>query len=368
MATSTRRTTTTVRTASLFAVSQDSFQDNLLTDLFTAYYCARNNKRNTFAQVKFERNLSDNLMELYEDIRQYRYRVGRSMCFIINDPVKREVFAASFRDRIVHHLLFNYLSPIFEKKFIYDSYSCRKGKGTHFGVKRLDHHIKSCSYNYTRPCYVLKLDISGYFMSINRQLLFDMVMKEVSKSEIQNKRLVEYLLKQVIFNEPTRGCRIKGSIEDWKELPDSKSLFHSPKGCGLPIGNLTSQLFSNIYLSPLDEFVKRELNITHYGRYVDDFYLVSNEKQILLKAIPRIREFLCSSLKLNLHPHKIYLQECRKGVRFLGRYIKPNDITYATNSRKRLENNICRAMSYVDDPFVAHSIISSCSQTPMVVQ
>lgn len=105
------------------------------------------------------------------------------MCFIIKDPVLREVFAASFRDRIVHHLLYNWLMPIFEPTFIYDSYSCREGKGTLFGIERMEHHIRSCSDNYTKDCYVMKLDIEGYFMNINRQLLFDVIVKRLKGYE-----------------------------------------------------------------------------------------------------------------------------------------------------------------------------------------
>ena len=148
MATSIRRTTTIARTVNLSVVSKHQSECDLLTDLFTAYFCARKNKRNTASQVRFERNLSENLIRLYDDLASGRYQVGRIMCFIIRDPVIREVFAASFRDRIVHHLLYNWLMPIFEPTFIYDSYSCREGKGTLFGIKRLEHHIRSVIQSY----------------------------------------------------------------------------------------------------------------------------------------------------------------------------------------------------------------------------
>ncbi|MCR4566367.1 MAG: RNA-directed DNA polymerase, partial [Bacteroidales bacterium] len=158
MAMSTRRTTTTAQTAIQSAVSKHQEpEDPLLTDLFTAYYFARANKRNSWAQVKFERRLTDNLIELYDDIRQQRYKVGRSICFIIRDPVQREIFAASFRDRVVHHLVYNDLSPIFEPEFIDDSYSCRVGKGTLYGIERLERAMRECSADYTREAWVLKL-------------------------------------------------------------------------------------------------------------------------------------------------------------------------------------------------------------------
>jgi len=318
-----------VRTVTQSVVSKyQSGGVNLLTDLFTAYYCARKNKRNTTSQIRFERSLSDNLMRLYEDIVSGRYRVGRSMCFVIRDPVLREVFAASFRDRIVHHLLYNWLMPIFEPTFIYDSYSCREGKGTLFGIERLEHHTRSCSDNYRRECYILKLDVEGYFMNINRQRLYDTIESRLLKYSSKHSLpfdlpLALRLLSLVIFNEPTKGCYRKGSIRDWDELPRSKSLFYASEGCGLPIGNLTSQLFSNIYLSALDHYIKRELKCKHYGRYVDDFCIVGNSSQELLSLIPLIRNFLSSCLGLNLHPRKINLTHVNKGVRFLGAVVKP---------------------------------------------
>ncbi len=174
-----RRTTTTVTTASQSVPSQRQSDSRLLTDIFKAYYNARSNKRNTYSQVRFERNLSFNLNALYEEVRDRTYRPERSMCFIIRDPVQREVFAASFRDRIIHHYLYNQLEPVLEPAFIYDSYSCRKGKGTLFGIERLEHHIRSCSDNYHRHCFALKLDIEGYFMNMDRSLLFDMLLSRM---------------------------------------------------------------------------------------------------------------------------------------------------------------------------------------------
>lgn len=145
--------------------------------MFNAYYDARRNKRNTANQLRFEIDLEENLVGLYHEIAERRYEVGRSVCFMINRPVSREVFAADFRDRVVHHLLFNYINPVFDKTFIDDSYSCRKGRGTLYGVRRLESHIRSCSLNYTRNCYVLKLDLRGYFMNIDRKILYDEIMR-----------------------------------------------------------------------------------------------------------------------------------------------------------------------------------------------
>lgn len=358
MATSTLRTTTTVRTEGLSVASKNQSLDcdPLLTDLFFAYYCARQNKRSSPSQVRFERDLAENLMDLYRDISEGRYRIGRSMCFVIKDPVLREVFAASFRDRVVHHLIFNWLSPVFERVFICDSYSCRKGKGTGFGVERLMHHVRSCSDNHSRPCFVLKLDIEGYFMSINRNKLYEMIScKLVSYAERHpcpfDLNLALRLLSLIIFNDPTKGCYRKGSPSDWDKIPKSKSLFHASEGCGLPIGNLTSQLFSNIYLSVLDDFVKRELKFKHYGRYVDDFYLVSESRDLLLSSIPRIRSFLFRELGLRLHPRKIHLTTISKGVRFLGMVFKPGRIYVHPEVQRRSYARFLDAMTYEEDPY-----------------
>lgn len=143
-----RQTTTIGTTPTLFVSSQpQSDSHQLLADIFAAYYRARANKRNTASQMKFEAALSRNLVRLYESIRDRIYTPDRSICFIIHDPVQREVFAAAFRDRVVHHYLYEKLEPLFEPAFIHDSYSCRKGKGTLFGIERLEHHIRSCSDN-----------------------------------------------------------------------------------------------------------------------------------------------------------------------------------------------------------------------------
>lgn len=292
------RTTITVTTASPCVPSQRQSDSLLLADIFNAYYCARSNKRNTVSQVRFERNLSANLIALYEEVRSRCYAPGGSMCFIIHDPVQREIFAASFRDRIIHHYLYNQLEPVFEPAFIYDSYSCRKGKGTLFGIERLEHHLRSCTDNYHKSCYALKLDIEGYFMNIDRSILFDLISSRIDRERSSSGLpsgfdydTVRYLLEKVVFLDPTKGCRIKGSLKDWRGLPHSKSLFHAPAGCGLPIGNLTSQLFSNIYLNELDQFVKRKLEFRHYGRYVDDFYMIDESLSRLMSAKEAVSHF-----------------------------------------------------------------------------
>ncbi|MDD3302553.1 MAG: RNA-directed DNA polymerase [Candidatus Gracilibacteria bacterium] len=371
-------------------------KQKLLYDLFKAYYDARKNKRNTLNQLDFEFNLEENLINLGEELFSGKYEVGRSIYFIQNHPVKREVFAGDFRDRVVHHLIYNYISPIFEKEFIYDSYSCRKGKGTSLGIKRVSKFIRSCSENYTKDCYVLKLDISGYFMSINKDILFEKIERVLRKycypitlpfchpefssgsimqekctkhcikdpetssgghstkissnfskvGTISSGELIDFLsgkegqysyiflmnlIKKVIYNDCTKNSVFRGKREDYLGLPKNKSLFYAKKGYGLPIGNLTSQLFSNIYLSDFDKFLKKELNIKYYGRYVDDFIIIHKDKDFLVSLIEKTKKYLNDNLGLIIHSNKIYLQHYSKGVLFLGAYINP----YRVYIRKR---------------------------------
>lgn len=362
------RTTTTVTTAGLSVPSQRQSGSGLLTDIFKAYYQARSNKRNTYSQVRFERNLSFNLNVLYEEVRGRTYRPERSMCFIIRDPVQREVFAASFRDRIIHHYLYNQLEPVFEPAFIYDSYSCRKGKGTLFGIERLEHHIRSCSGNYHKHCFALKLDIEGYFMNMDRSLLFDRLLSRID-SLASGGRLpsgfdydtVLFLLRKVVFLDPTRGCRIKGALSDWRGLPDSKSLFKSAPGCGLPIGNLTSQLFSNVYLNELDQYVKRNLGFRHYGRYVDDFFIIDDSCQRLLDAVPLIADFLSGRLHLNLNYRKVKIFPVECGVPFLGAVVCPDGRHLSRRSTRRIEHRRMDSLCRERNPFALQAIVNSYS-------
>jgi retron-type reverse transcriptase len=305
----------------------DTERQRIVTELFQAYFDARRNKRNTINALAFEKDFERNIFDLADEILDNRYEIRPSICFIVNQPVKREIFAANFRDRVVHHFIYNYIYPLFDRLFINDSYSCRVGKGVHYGVKRLEHFFRSCSRNYTRDAWVLKLDIQGYFMAIRKPLLFkqvDETLHEVERWVDFNLELALRLIHQTIFNDPRVGCIIKGRKNDWNGLPPSKSLFHAPPDCGLPIGNLTSQLFANIYLNGFDHFVKRDLGMRYYGRYVDDFVLIHHDKEYLLARIPRIREYLSDELFLTLHPNKVYLQHVSKGVKYLGTVIKPH--------------------------------------------
>ncbi|HFK3115985.1 TPA: reverse transcriptase/maturase family protein [Legionella pneumophila] len=312
-----------------------------LADLFEAYADCRINKRNTMNALSFELDYEHELIALWEEINTGDYAPGRSIAFIVDQPVKREIFAADFRDRVVHHLLINKLNHLFERTFIYDSYACRKGRGTHFGIRRIDRFIRQCSQNYSKDCYVLRLDIQGFFMAIDKRILWSKLRDLITNQYQQpDKDRILHLCHKILSNNPTKNCFIKGRRHNWRDLPPDKSLFYSAPACGLPIGNLTSQIFANVYLNALDHFVKRDLGMRYYGRYVDDFVLVHPDHEYLKALIPRIADFLQSRLKLTLHPRKVYLQHYSKGVHFLGMIIKPNRI----KSGKRMRGNFYDAI------------------------
>ena len=320
-----------------------SRSQQLLYDLFQAYYCARKNKRASASVLAFEVEYERNLFELHREIIERRYEVRPSFCFVSKKPVLREVFAADFSDRVVHHLVYNYISPFFERLFIHDSYSCRKGKGTSYGIKRIEHFLRSCSRNHKRDCYILKLDISGYFMSIDRSLLYSKVKHVILRYQhtaVFDTDLVLYLIREIIFHDPTAGCIVKGDKRDWIGLPKSKSLFFAEQNRGIPIGNLTSQLFGNVYLDDFDHFVKCQLGCRYYGRYVDDFIVVHPNKKYLKSIIPVFERYLEEKLYLQLHQKKIYLQHVSKGVLWLGVFIKP----YRKYIRNRTKGNFFAAI------------------------
>lgn len=321
---------------SLFSISEtiNLKEDFSLEEIFEAYFSCRRNKRETINALAFELDYENNLIQLWKELNDGNYQPGKSIVFIVHKPVQREIFAADFRDRIVHHLIINKLNPIFEKEFIQDSFACRVGKGTHYGIGRANKFIRQCSKNYKEDCYVLKLDIEGFFMHINKRILFNRLEKFIkTKYQKKDKELVLEICYKIINNSSIENCIIKGSFKNWNGLPTNKSLFHSPQNCGLPIGNLTSQIFANFYMNAFDHFIKNKLGIRFYGRYVDDFIIVHSNKEYLKLLIPVISNYLNDELNLKLHPKKIYLQHYTKGVKFLGTVIKPNRVYIANRTK-----------------------------------
>ena len=337
---------------SLFDLLQDLKPRLELAELFEAYQACRSNKRNTRNALAFEVDYESQLVKLCSEINNGGYQPGKSIAFIVNKPVKREIFAADFRDRVVHHLVVSKLNPLFEKAFIYDSYACRVGKGTHFGIRRVDSFIRQCSQQYSRDCYVLKLDIKGFFMHINKSILYQQLQAFIEQKYLAaDKELLLELCEKIIFYEPTQQCIIKSKRSAWQGLPPDKSLFHSAPQCGLPIGNLSSQVFANFYMNSFDHYLKHDLGIRYYGRYVDDFILVHEDKELLKALIPVIKARLQEHLQLTLHPNKIYLQHYSKGVQFLGAIIKPHRIYIA----KRTQGNFYMAIAKQNKQLNTHT-------------
>lgn len=358
--------------------SSSSFRltkEQLLADLIRAYKDARRHKRKRGYLIAFDMNLEENLVSLRDDLWNRTYEALPSTCFIIRDPKVREAFAADFRDRIVHHLYYNYTCGLFEQTFIEDSYSCRKGKGTHYGIERLRRHIEDVSGKYKQQTYVLKMDIKGYFMSIDRQRLLDIVLGSLREgyyrpsdkegilwSEKIDFSFVEYLSRRIIMLDPTDGCIRRGNMKDWNILPPSKSLFLAPKGCGLPIGNLTSQLFSNVYMNVFDRYVEDFLRSVsgevHYGRYVDDAFVVFRSKRLLRQLMKESFIFLKARLGLQLHPHKVKIIPMRHGVEFLGAFVKPYRVYVSRKSLHRMKSKIDK-LEFSDNPYAIRASLNS---------
>lgn len=321
----------------------------LMQDLRQAYKDACRHKKCKHYIVRFNRNLDERLGDLCDELWERRYKPLPSSCFIVTYPKKREVFAAEFRDRIVHHLYYNYTQELFYRTLIQDTYSCIPGRGTHYGIDRLERHIRGCSHGYTRTCYVLQMDISGYFMHIDRERLLEIALgslHHMRTHRILSRRnvrwcdrldfdFIEYLTREIILLDPTDRCRIVGNPSDWDELPYGKSLFHMKQGCGLPIGNLTSQLYSNVYMNVFDQWMKRSMKLEHYGRYVDDFFVISEDRAFLVSLIPQIEDFLHEKLGLSIQKGKTTIRSASEGISFLGAFLKSRGVRYVDNKSLR---------------------------------
>lgn len=302
--------------------------------LLEAYYDCRKSKRRTASAIMYEIDYGSKLVALRDRINDRTYQPGKSICFVVTRPRYREVFAASFEDRIVHHWIALRLEPLFEEVFSPRTFNCRKGKGQMYGVTMLHNDIKEYSQNYTRDCYIAKLDLQGFFMSINKAMLAEMIDKFILErykgDDIEDLR---FLCRVVILHSPEKSCERHSPLHYWDYLPANKSLFTNGESLGVAIGNLFAQHFANFLLNILDWYLLNDLGFTYVGRYVDDFYILDTDKQKILAAVPKIRELL-GKYGLTLHPHKFYIQHYTKGVEFTGNVVKKQRIYVCNRTLK----------------------------------
>ena len=307
--------------------------------LLLAYEDCRRNKAWTDTAIAFEIHYERELLKLRDEINRGEYRPQPSIAFLVEWPTKREVFAAMFRDRNVQTWIAQRINPLFEAQFIPASFNCRVGKGTLAAVKYLQEAIREKSENYTRDCWVLKYDLKGFFMSIDRAMVTDKLCRFIREryKGVDIETLI-YLTRITLLNTPAADCVVKGDPRGWDDLPANKSLFTVPDGYGLPIGNITSQLVANFLLDETDHYLTETLGLT-IDRYVDDTGTVDCNKEKLLMAMPLIREHLWQSAGVKVNPNKYYLQHYKKGVKFLGMVIKGERLYLANRT---LGKAMCR--------------------------
>lgn len=293
-----------------------------IEEVYAAYLDCKKRKSKSTSYAKFAANEAANIYDLWYDLNNHTYTIGKSDAFCVTRPKIREIFAAKFRDRIVHHLIMIKLMPHFERVFIEDTYNCRVGKGTDYGIKRVSTFMQN-----NPDKWVLKCDIKNFFMSIDKKRLaeqLDKFIRDMYKGgDIEE---ILSLTHHIIMHRPELNCKRKGDLELWELLPKEKSLFKTDGNHGLAVGNYTNQIYANYSMTPIDDLLT-PLDI-EYGRYVDDFVLVG-DREVLLGLIPKIRKIL-EEIGLALHPTKIYLQPVRHGVKFTGGVIK-HDRIYAGN-------------------------------------
>jgi len=268
-----------------------------LKNLYLAYKKARKGKTKKYYVKEFETNLWYNLIILHKALLFQSYKPKPLQTFIIKDPKTRKISKSAFEDRVVHHALCNIIEPIFEKVFIFDSYANRKGKGTLVAMQRLDKFKRRVSKNGKLggwfdnnqvKGFVFKADIEHYFEEVNHQTLLNILKKKI------NCRKTIWLVKKILDN------------------------YSSNHKTGMPLGNLTSQFFANVYLNELDYFIKHQLKAKYYLRYVDDFLILHPCKNQLIKWKLAINNFLISNLKINLHPDKSKVTSLTKPISFVG--------------------------------------------------
>lgn len=267
-------------------------------------------KRKRKDVAEFSLSLMDNIFALHKELVDKTYKHGPYQAFKINDPKPRDIHKASVRDRLLHHAIHRILYPYFNEKFICHSYSSRLEKGTHRAIYRFRDFVRKVSLNNTRTCWILKCDIRKFFDNINHEILIEILKRHIS--DIDSIHLLENV------------------IDSFFKAPDA----------GLPLGNLTSQLFVNIYMNEFDQFIKRELRVGYYIRFADDFVIFHENREYLGNLIPKISEFLDIKLKLLLHPDKVSIKTIASGVDFLGWVHFPHHRVLRTTTRRRMQKRL----------------------------
>lgn len=281
-----------------------------LENLLQAYKEFRKGKTKRKDVQEFERDLMRNIIQLHMDLINKTYIHSPYEAFNISDPKPRNIHKASVRDRLLHHAIYKRLYPFFDKTFITHSYSCRNNKGVHKALNTFRKFGYKVSKNHTKTVWVLKCDISRFFASIDHDVLLYILEQYLADKDLMN------LLTIII---------------------DS---FHVEPGEGLPLGNLTSQLFTNIYMNEFDQWTKHKLKAKHYIRYADDFVFLHTDRRYLESIIPEIQEYLSKHLKLTLHPKKISIQTLASGVNYLGWVHFPTHRVIRTVTKRRMLRNI----------------------------
>ena len=315
------RTTTTSRTTtgcvSSAACSAAPPADFSFALLVQAYLDCRRAKRNTPSARAFELHQERELSTLYTDLAAGTWTPGPSTCFVITRPKPREVWAAPFRDRIVHHLLYNRVGAAIERTFISDSCACIPGRGTGYAAERLESKVRSITQNWSRPAWYLKLDLANFFVSIHKPTLRDQL-----AARIRDPWWLALAL-QILLHNPRPEATVHGTSRLLARVPPHKRLGEQSPDRGLPIGNLSSQFFANVYLDALDQHVKHGLRCRHYVRYVDDFILLHESPQQLNAWLDDLTAFLFERLGVHINPAKTVLQPVERGIDFVGHLIKP---------------------------------------------
>lgn len=289
-------------------------------NLFLAWDAFKSDKQNRDDVQKFEWQLEKNILQLQRELKNKTYKHGPYIGFYIHDPKQRHIHKASVRDRVLHHSVFSVINPIFEETFVSTSFSCRIGYGTHRGVAVLERIARRIHKNRTSPCFVLKCDIKKFFNTVDHNILLSILKRRIKDDE------AVWLLQEII-----------------ESYSSPQSTIFEKKG--LPIGNLTSQLFANVYLNEFDQFIKHGLKIKNYIRYTDDFAIVSDNKSFLENLIEPIRKFLQDKLALELHPRKVIIRKLHRGVDFLGYIVLPRYRLLRTKTKQRILKKLHKRVS-----------------------